>query len=149
MNIKEKLEKKSNYLQEYRKLTQELYEDIYNAEKYLDKCDKIAEKIYEINRQLDEYKKSDKTLGKVLSCGVERENLSEEFKEYFDISLEIKGCINRIEEMDAVIRGKMQGALDELTVKIKEENTGSNAGYAKYAKAFGLHSEEYSRTKTV
>jgi hypothetical protein len=149
MNIKEKLEKKFDYLQEYRKVTQELYDDIHNAEKYLDKRDEIAEKIQEINIQLIADKESDKTLEKVLSFEVERENLSEEFQEYFDIYLNIKSTVNRIDEMDEIIREKMQAALDDLTVKIKEENTGSNAGYAKYANAFGLQSKGYSRTKTV
>ncbi|GHU53094.1 hypothetical protein FACS1894132_04320 [Clostridia bacterium] len=150
MNIKEILDEKLYYFSLYEMETQKLYDDnIYESERHMEKRQRYAARIDELDVELKNETIFDEDLAKALLMSVDRDSLTEEYQVYFDMALKIKSYVRRIYELNDAIKIKMRDEMSEITFQIKEENKSSDAAYSKYAKASGTPDNKYSRTKTV
>jgi len=142
--------KKQEFFSKYEELTQKAYaSDVYSADSFLILRDELIPQIDLNEAQINELLSNNPRLASILSLRAERDTLSPDEQELFDISLKIHSCILRIKETDDALASKMNAESDYLQAEIKKENQGQNAATAKYSNAYSMKTTEYSNIRSI
>lgn len=130
------LQKKRELFLEYEKETMEIAagsED--DIEKHMENRIRLQSEIDENSGRLEQLCESADEPEKLLAAvksSCTREELSEELQEIFELSMQVRSVVNRIQMTEPQAMGRLESVRDEALKKIKEMNQSSQAKASRY-----------------
>lgn len=127
------LNQKKDLFLEFEQATEELcYVEIDEMESLMDQRLKLQERIDELTQQQQQIYQSMPELEEIVVNPIEKKNLTGDFKSIQELSIQIKGTIQRIIQISPMLQRRIERERDDLLEKLQNSKKSTAAVAQKY-----------------